>query len=410
MHHRRDFLRGALTGAAALALSPEFLPAEARSSGAPLKLGLVGVGRQGRAMLAELQKFEAAAVVALADPLASRLESGLKRAKGAVGFASQAEMLEKSAGLDAVLIAAPTHLHKDLVLAALEAKKHVYVEAPLAHSPEDALAIAAAGKRALNVLQVGQVGRLDPIYLLANKFYKTGSIGDTVAMRAQWRKKTSWRTPAGSPEEQRLLDWKLDPAVSLGLIGEVGLHQLDVFHWFLGAYPTRVSGFGSIQLHQDGRELPDTVHCQFEFPGGKVLQYEASLANSFDSDFELISGTQGAIKLAWTRGWLFKEADAPTQGWEVYANRQSFANEQGITLIADATKLAAQDKLKDGVALEHPPLYYGLNAFLTSILEGRPAAVDASEGARAVAVAHAAQRAITSGASVSIGGPAFEEA
>jgi predicted dehydrogenase len=410
MHHRRDFLKSALTGAAALTLAPEFLPAEAKSSGAPLKVGVVGVGRQGRAILAELAKFEAVEVVALADSTPSRLEAGLKRAKNARGYASQGEMLEKEAAIDALVIATPTHLHKDLVLAALAAKKHVYVEAPLAHTPEDALEIAAAGKRALTVLQVGQLGRLDPIYLLAYKFFRTGSIGDTIALRGQWRKKTSWRTPGGTPEEQRLLDWKLDPAVSLGLVGEVGLHQLDVFHWFLGAYPTRVRGFGSIQLHQDGREVADTIHCQFEFPGGKALQYEATLANSFDSDYELISGTQGAIKLAWTRGWLFKEPDAPTQGWEVYANRQSFANEQGITLIADATKLAAQDKLKDGVALEHPPLYYGLNAFLTSILEGKPAAVDATEGARAVAVAHAAQRAIQSGEAVDIGGPAFEEA
>jgi predicted dehydrogenase len=410
MQHRRDFLVGALTGAAALSLAPELLPAQARSSGAPLKIALVGAGRQGRSILAELAKFEACEVVALADSTPSRLEAGLKRARGARGYASQAELLEKEAAVDAVVIATPTHLHKDLVLSALEAKKHVYVEAPLAHTPEDALTIAAAGKRALTVLQVGQLARLDPIYLLAYKFFRTGSIGDTIGMRAQWRKKTSWRTPGGTPEEQRLLDWKLDPLVSMGLVGEVGLHQLDLFHWFLGAYPTRVRGLGSIQLHQDGRELADTIHCQFEFPGGKSLQYEATLANSFDSDYELISGTQGAIKLAWTRGWLFKEPDAPTQGWEVYANRQSFANEQGITLIADATKLAAQDKLKDGVALEHPPLYYGLNAFLTSILENKPPAVDASEGARAVAVAHAAQRAIVSGEAADIGGPAFEEA
>ena len=41
---------------------------------------------------------------------------------------------------------------------------------------------------------------------------------------------------------------------------------------------------------------------------------------------------------------MFKEADSPTQGWEVYANRQTFHNDEGITLIADATaaRLAGQ--------------------------------------------------------------------
>jgi hypothetical protein len=50
---------------------------------------------------------------------------------------------------------------------------------------------------------------------------------------------------------------------------------------------------------------------------------------------------------------MFKEADAPTQGWEVYANRQQFHNDEGITLIAGATKLAEQGKLKEGVGLPH---------------------------------------------------------
>ena len=39
---------------------------------------------------------------------------------------------------------------------------------------------------------------------------------------------------------------------------------------------------------------------------------------------------------------------------------QQFHDEQGITLIADATKLAAQGKLKEGIGLPHPELYYGL--------------------------------------------------
>ena len=74
--------------------------------------------------------------------------------------------------------------------------------------------------------------------------------------------------------------------------------------------------------------------------------------------------------MAWSHGWMFKEADAPTQGWEVYANRQQFHNDEGITLIADATKLASQGKLKQGVGLPHDSLYYSLFDFLKAISEG----------------------------------------
>jgi hypothetical protein len=91
---------------------------------------------------------------------------------------------------------------------------------------------------------------------------------------------------------------------------------------------------------------------------------------------------------------MFKEADAPTQGWEVYANRQMFHNEEGITLIADATKLASQGKLKEGVGLPNPPLYYALADFLSAAGSGSSPACTAADGLRATIVAIHAARAV----------------
>ncbi len=93
---------------------------------------------------------------------------------------------------------------------------------------------------------------------------------------------------------------------------------------------------------------------------------------------------------------MFKEADAPTQGWEVYASRQRFHNDEGITLIADATQLAKQGKLKEGIGLPHPPIYYALEAFIDSALTGKPAAAGASEGVAALAAGIAANQALVS--------------
>ena len=128
--------------------------------------------------------------------------------------------------------------------------------------------------------------------------------------------------------------------------------------------------------------MPDTIWCDFDFADGLHLQYQATLANSFEGRYEVFCGSNSAIKLAWTAGWMFKEADAPTQGWEVYANRMQFHNDEGITLIADATKLAEQGRLKEGVILPHPPLYYALGDFLRSVLEDQPVVVSAEEGLR----------------------------
>jgi hypothetical protein len=99
---------------------------------------------------------------------------------------------------------------------------------------------------------------------------------------------------------------------------------------------------------------------------------------------------------------MFKEADAPTQGWEVYANRQQFHKDEGITLIAGATKLAEQGKLQDGVGLPHEPLWYGIESFLKSITEQWPVACTADDGKRSTIVGIRANEAIVSGQTVRI--------
>ena len=52
----------------------------------------------------------------------------------------------------------------------------------------------------------------------------------------------------GSLSKQAIANWRLDAEVSLGLPGEVGIHQFDAFHWFVGGYPTRVRGGGSVPV------------------------------------------------------------------------------------------------------------------------------------------------------------------
>src|SRR5207253_1602585 len=163
----------------------------------------------------------------------------------------------------------------------LAAGRNVYCEAPLASTLTDGQILVRAARSSGKVFQTGMYARSNPIYGLARSFFRSGALRDLVAMRAQYHKKTSWRTPGANPAEEAALNWNLDPKVSLGLVGELGTHQLDVVHWFLNAYPTSVRGTGSIQLHKDGRTVHDTVLCEFVFPEESRLVYDATLANSF---------------------------------------------------------------------------------------------------------------------------------
>ena len=177
---------------------------------------------------------------------------------------------------------------------------------------------------------------------------------------------------------------------------------MDVMHWFRGEYPVRVSGRGAIRLHQDGRTLADTVELDFVFKDGVSFRYDATLASSHGGTFEVVRGVNGTIRLAWSHAWLFKEADAPTQGWEVYATRQQVLDDEGIVLIANATQLAAQGQLQSGAGLPHPPVYYALVDFVKSVNEGAPVACSMAEGSRATQVAILANQAVVRGGSVEI--------
>jgi len=172
--------------------------------------------------------------------------------------------------------------------------------------------------------------------------------------------------------------------------------------------PVSVSGRGSIRRWDDGRKLPDTIQAEFAYENKTVASLAISLANSYGGRFEVLRGTNAAVKLAWTHGWMFKEADAPTQGWEVYANRQQFFKDEGITLIADATKLAEQGKLKDGVGLPNTSLYYALADFVRSATENKQVACDASAGARATVLAILANQAVLKGESMKIDAAALK--
>lgn len=397
---RRAFLAQSAGALAAMTILPDILPAAPILRGAPLAVGIVGAGRQGRAILGELQKMDAVRVAAVCDTDQSRLDSGVRRASGAEGFADYRQMLEKKPDLGAIFIATPTHQHKEIAVDALGAGKHVYCETPLAHTIEDCRAIALAARNAKGVFHSALEGRSNPIYKLARTFFRSDSVRDLISMRGQHHQKTSWRAAASDSARERALNWRLDPAVSVGLPGELGTHQFDVFNWYRSEYPTTIRAGGGVRFYKDGREVADTAHCDLEYADGVRLQYMTTLANSFEGRHEVFHGSSASIKLAWSHGWMFKEADAATQGWEVYANRQQFHNDEGITLIAEATKLASQGKLKEGVGLPHPPAYYAIADFLKSALDGAPVVSSAEEGLRATAIGILANQALVTGRTI----------
>lgn len=377
--NRRDFLKSSsfatmmamLGGVELMGQTNARADGETKTTATKVKVAVIGLGTRGKDIVNEIPQVQVehvaepiGAVAAICDTYPAAVRRAAKLAPEAKQVADYQAILDDK-DIQAVIIATPTHLHKEPVLAALKAGKHVYCEAPLAHSIEDARAIALAAKGAPHlVFQAGLQLRSDPQRDYLQKAFRSGWLGQIVMARAQWNEKTSWRSPAPTPEREQALNWRLNKAVSLGLIGEEGIHQLDQANLLLNANPVSIAGKGSVQFWKDGREVPDTIHAMVEYPGGVYLNYDGTLANSFDLAYEMFYGSDAAVMIRGTKAWMFKETDSNLLGWEIYARKETFFGETGITLMADASKSVQAPKL----AVEPPFAETTLNSALKHFL------------------------------------------
>ncbi len=283
---RRDFLKGAAAGAVILLTADKLLAADEPAPapvGPAVKIGVIGLGQWGKDLVSTLSKMPSAQVAAVCDTYEAYVKRAAKIAPNAAAFDDYRKMLEDKS-IEAVVVATPTHMHKEIVLAAIQAGKHIYCEAPLASSIEDARAIAQAGKTSKQVFQSGLQGRSNALYTHVEKFIRTGALGKTAQLYAQSNRKQSWRRMAPDPEREKAVNWRLSKETSAGLIGEIGIHSIDLANWYLAALPLSFTGFGAITAWDDGRDVPDTVQCVIEYPGSIRMVFMSTLASSFSNE------------------------------------------------------------------------------------------------------------------------------
>jgi predicted dehydrogenase len=401
---RREFLVGATAATAAIWLTADELAAQtpAAAVGPPLACGVVGLGLRGKELLTTIGRFPNASLAAICDTYEPFVTRAKESAPNATAFSDYKQMLDKKE-IEAIFVATPSHQHKDIVLAALQAGKHVYCEAPMAITVEESKAIAKASVADKQIFQVGQQLRANPLRKHVNGFVKSGAVGDVVEARGQWHKRQSWKRAAPTPEREAELNWKISSKTSAGLMGEVGLHQLDVMTWYMGALPVAVTGFGGTMAWKDGRDVADTVQCIVEYPNGARFIYDATLGNSFDGAYEVIQGAESAILMRGPHAWMIRESDSTMLGWEVYARKDQLGDESGIVLIADSTKLLQEGKEpgKEGVIdTAKDELYFAVEEFLSNVRTAAKPSCGPQEGFRAAVVAIKANEAVTTGSKI----------
>jgi len=382
----------------------------------PIKVGVIGLGAQGQEIVRSLKKMGTGApVLAICDTFtkASFVKKSTDLLENpSVTFESDYRKLLDDKNIQAVIIATPSHKHKQIALDALQAGKHVYLEAPLAVDLEEAKAIAKAGLAAKTVFQPGLQMRSNMQYHHVLKFIKgKEAVGQITMARSQYHQKSSWKRAWPTDERQAELNWRLHQATSLGLLGEVGIHSLDVANWFLDDLPIAISGQGRISVYkEDGRDIQDIVHLTMEYNHkdfGRInMLYDATLTNSFDGQFDAFYGTNSAVQLRDQRAWMFKESDALSLGWETFARKDVYSIGkpengsglkvgEGIALVADASKQIAAGKQPGtvGTDVSKTSIFQSLDNFLDVIRGAVKPTVTAVEGYQATLIAAKANEA-----------------
>lgn len=186
-------------------------------SGEPVRVAVVGAGRMGRTHLAALaasSKVETAAVVEPVDAVRNELA-----AQGLRTHATVDELIDAGEA-DAVLIAAPTDLHVELVIRFAGAGWPILCEKPCGLRPEETSDATRAAAEAGVVLQIGYWRRFVPELVALREQILGGALGE-VALISCWQ----WDAEPPAPSFR---------ARSGGILLDMGVHEFDQIRWLTG--------------------------------------------------------------------------------------------------------------------------------------------------------------------------------
>ncbi len=195
---------------------------------------------------------------------------------------SQLEPFLARSEIHCVYVSSYPRLHPELVMAALEAGKHVLCEAPMALSVTDAQAMARLAQERNLVLGVNYVGRGDPALVAMKELIQEGAIGDVVGGRIS---NTSTLPP-------RLLNWRLSP--EYGVVLDRAHQDVDVVRWLQEDEVAQVAALAGDPLL--GGQAEDNVTASLRMErSGLLFQLHDAFAVPHQVNSVRLYGTTGTL-------------------------------------------------------------------------------------------------------------------
>lgn len=335
----------------------------------PVRVGVIGVNGIGQAHLWALEQLgahEVSTVTAACDLDAERVRKAARR--HSVTAFTDAKALFASGEVDAVVIATPPATHGPLVRDALDAGLHVYCEKPIAPTADEGYALARHAHERDRVLAVGfqfrfhkgyaaardaasEIGPLFRVQLTATNWFRAQAYFDA----SPWRR--TWAVAGG------------------GVLMNQAIHQLDALVAIAGL-PSKVTA--NVRRVRHDAEVEDDAVAMLSWESGATGVVVASLNDPAGSERIELHGERGAVVL--TDGYSVRRV--------AYDDAQRVCDEC-------PDEFPALDVEWHDVEIERAPsewldmLVAAHRDLAEAVATGRPPAVDAAGGTRAVELANA---------------------
>jgi len=227
--------------------------AASQGAGELLRVGVIGVGVMGSNHARVFADMPGVKLVGIADPDAKQRDY-VAKALGCAGYDRVEGLLD--AGVDAVTIAAPTHLHHDIALTCIGRGVHALVEKPIASSVEEGREIITAARRAGVTLMVGHVERFNPAVEAIKEAIRDEDILSIAITRV-------------GPFPPRMSN--------VGVVIDLAVHDIDLIRWFTDSDIIEVQP----QLSSAVAEREDIALLQFRTASGVLAHINTNWLTPF---------------------------------------------------------------------------------------------------------------------------------
>jgi predicted dehydrogenase len=200
-------------------------------------------------------------------------------------YDSYADLL-KDAGIDAVYIALPNHLHRPWTLAALAEGKAVLCEKPLACNAEEAVEMARGAAAAGRPLMEALMYRFHPRSRRIRQMVADGAIGTPRLVRSAF----CFRIPDALLQSGD--NFRLNAATGGGALLDVGGYGVSLARWLFGGEPLHVQALADYNAAGVDLQMVGSL----AFSGGSLASIEVSFVSALQQTYSVI-GSEGAIDL-----------------------------------------------------------------------------------------------------------------